>query len=93
MMQLNVKDGKYVTSTLYLAALLEYHGYLMSMTPNPVERGKFDFYVDVTEENHDDIQQLVSGFYDETLIVEPRAFGYSVKSVKDKLYNEKKAQG
>lgn len=93
MMQLNVKDGKYITSTLYLAALLEHNGYPVDTLPSPIERGKFDFFVDVTDENKVEIQTIVSGFYDSTIVVAPRPFSYSVKSVKDKLYNAKKSQG
>lgn len=81
-MALRETDGRYMTKNMMLAAFLEMRGYNVQPERSKEDPKHKEFWVVIDQ----DLEALVDKFYNKEAMVEPREFGYYLKSVKDKMY-------
>jgi len=85
-MALRQTDGKYMTRNMTLAAYLELNGYNCEVCPIPGQEKRVEFWIEID----DALEALVDKFYQRQGAVEPREFGFVLKSVKDKMFEARR---
>lgn len=76
-----MNQNEYITSDLYEAVVLKYFGHRLECVDKTQKRAEFYF---IREKDSDEI---IRGYRDRSLKVEPYAFSQCIGDIKNRLYN------